>query len=191
MDSPIIFTIISKNYLSYARVFTQSFHKYHPNIKVFVLLVDELGGYINPKKENFEIIEVSKIGIRNFKSFAFKYNILELNTAVKSFFIEYLFKKYKFNKILYFDPDILVINNLNKLFEILDHHSILLIPHITKPINDNYKPGEINFLKSGSYNLGFIGLANTGTTKNFLKWWQERVYDNCLYKVENGLFVDQ
>lgn len=191
MKNIAIFTIISKNYIAYARVFTESLLKQHPNIKAFVLLVDEMGDHINPKKEIFEIIEVSKIGIRNFNSFAFKYNILELNTAVKPFFIEYLFKKYKFGKILYFDPDILVTNNLNKLFKILGRHSILLIPHITKPINDGCKPDEIDFLKSGSYNLGFIGLANTKTTKNFLKWWQDRVYDNCLYDVQHGLFVDQ
>ncbi len=189
--SSAVFTIVSKNYLSYARVFTNSFIKFHPNAKVFVLLADRIDGFFDPKKEKFEIIEANKIGIEEWASFSFKYNILEFNTALKPFFFKYLFKKYNFRKIIYFDPDTLVINDLRKLFKILDYYSILLMPHITNPINDGKKPDEIDFLKSGSYNLGFIGLANTPVTKKFLKWWQSRVYDKCLYSVEEGLFVDQ
>ena len=191
MKDSAVFTIVSKNYLAHARVFADSFLKNNPGVKVYVVLVDRLKHYFNPKKESFEVIEAEKIGIKNTKSFLFKYNILELNTAVKPFFFEYLFEKYKFKKILYFDPDILVVNKLDYLFRLLDKHSIILTPHITKPINDNLKPNEIDLLKSGSYNLGFIGLAKRRQTKIFLNWWQERIYDKCLYDVENGLFVDQ
>jgi glycosyltransferase involved in cell wall biosynthesis len=46
-------------------------------------------------------------------------------------------------------------------------------------------------MRSGSYNLGFLALARSDTTETFLRWWQERIFDRCIARVEQGLFVDQ
>lgn len=186
-----IFTIVSKNYILYARVFAESLIKFHPDIKIFTLLADKIDGCFDPRNEKFEVVEAEKIGIPDKESFFFKYSILELNTAVKPYFFDYLFKHYKFSKIIYFDPDILITNNLKRIFVKLDKYSIVLTPHITKPLFDEHVPNEVDFLRSGSYNLGFIGLKKNKTTKMFINWWKERVYDKCLNNVEQGFFVDQ
>ncbi len=187
-----ICTIISKNYLAYARVLAESFSQ-HNDGEIFVLLTDKINGYFNPKHEKFTLVEIEAIKdkIRDFDRFCFQYNITELNTAVKPFFLEHLFEKYPLQKLIFFDPDILITHNLNELFRLLDEFSIVITPHITQPFRDSYKPAEIEILKAGIYNLGFIGLAHRESTKILLKWWKRCLERYCRMDVESGLFVDQ
>src|SRR5262249_15897075 len=66
-----------------------------------------------------------------------------------------------------------------------------LIPHITEPIEDNFRPSELDLLQAGTYNLGFIALGATPTTRKLLCWWQKRVYEQCLLAPDRGMHVDQ
>jgi len=187
-----ICTIISKNYLSYARVLANSFLQYNKG-DVFVLLTDSIDGYFDPKREKFILVEINDIKdrIKNFEAFCFQYNATELNTAVKPFFIEFLLEKYRLKKLVFFDPDILITQNLDGLFRLLDDYSIVLIPHVTRPFKDNQKPAEIEILRSGVYNLGFIALTNKEITNRLIRWWKERLSYYCKIDVQKGLFVDQ
>lgn len=192
MNDLAICTIVSKNYLPFARTLAESYLKYNKG-EVFVLLVDRVDGYFEPDSEKFRLIEIE--GLRDivpeFDNFCFKYTILELNTAIKPYLLEYLFKKYDIKKLVYFDPDILITNNLSEISRLLDEYSIILTPHLTAPINDDYWPSEVDTLMSGAYNLGFLALTNNPTTASLLSWWQDRLYDKCIHAVEKGLFVDQ
>jgi Glycosyl transferases group 1 len=184
-------TIISKNYLALARTLADSFHKFHPNVPFFVLLVDQVDGYFEPQQEKFYLVGTDELDIPDKDSFCFKYSILELNTAIKPYFLCYLFDKFSIKKLIYFDPDILLIEAVSNLFELLDSHSIILIPHITAPLEDNFRPSELDLLQAGTYNLGFIALAAAPTTRRLLTWWQNRVYEQCLMAPDRGMHVDQ
>ena len=184
-------TIISKNYIALARTLADSFHRFHPDIPFFVLLVDRVDGYFQPERERFVLVGMNELDIPDMESFCFKYNILELNTAVKPYFLSHLSDKYSVKKLIYFDPDILITEKVSHLFELLDTYSIILIPHITEPIEDNFRPSELDLLQAGTYNLGFIGLAATATTQRLLSWWQKRVYEQCLMAPDRGMHVDQ
>jgi len=192
MKDACLFTIVSKNYISNARVLIKSFLKYHPKIKTFVLIADKVDGYFDPGKERFEVIEADSIGIDDFDSFSFKYNIVEFNTAVKPYFFDYLFTHLGFKKIIYLDPDIVVFRELSDVFDALDRYSIVLTPHIMSPLpDDGCSPREIDILKVGCFNLGFIGLSQTKNTGQFLSWWKNRLYDKCLQAPLSGYAVDQ
>jgi Glycosyl transferases group 1 len=184
-------TIISKNYIALARTLADSFHKFHPDVPFFVLLVDEVDGYFEPEREVFYMVGTDELDIPDKNSFCFKYNILELNTAVKPYFLLRLFDKYGIKKLIYFDPDILITEKVSHVFELLDTYSIVLVPHITQPIEDNFRPSELDLLQAGTYNLGFIALAATPTTQRLLSWWQKRVYEQCLLAPDRGMHVDQ
>jgi len=187
-----ICTIISKNYLAYARLLTESFLQYNKG-RVFVLLTDSVDGYFEPEKEQFTLIKIDELKERipDFERFCFQYNFTELNTAVKPFFLELLFERYNLKKLIFLDPDILITSNLNELFGLLSKHSIVLIPHITQPFKDLKKPNELDILRSGVYNLGFIGLSNKGSTPRLLSWWKEKLQRYCKIDYEKRLFVDQ
>lgn len=187
----VICTIISKNYLAHARTLADSFHKNNPGGKMFVLLVDDININFDPKKEKFTLININEIGIQNLDSFCFKYSIIEQNTGAKAHFLEYLFEKFGFKKLIYLDPDILITNSLDNLWLLLDRKSILLTPHITDHIHDDKKPSELDLRKAGIFNLGCIALAYNSNTKKFLDWWKKKLYNFCWMDPENGYHVDQ
>lgn len=192
MKDIAVFTIASKNYISYARVLMKSFLSFHSDCDCFVLLVDKIEDYFDPSKEVFHTVEIEQLDFTERERFIFKYSIMELNTAVKPFFFDHLFRKFNYGKVIYFDPDILILKDLRALFEILDSHSIVITPHCTSPIPDDGKQlSEIDIMRAGCYNLGFIALSKYEGVRGFLKWWQDRLYKYCYSAPEMGLFVDQ
>lgn len=87
VQTQAVCTVISKNYLARARVFAKTLALYHPGLPVFVCLADRVDGFFNASAEPFEIIPVTELdNIPDAHHFFFKYNTLELNTAVKPFF---------------------------------------------------------------------------------------------------------
>src|SRR5436309_13044176 len=90
MKSRAICTIISRNYLAYARTLAHSFRQFHPDAPVFVCLVDRADGAFDPARPPFELIEAHALGIRDLEAMAFQYDVIELNTAVKPFLLDQL-----------------------------------------------------------------------------------------------------
>jgi len=185
-------TIVARNYTSYARVLASSFLANHPGGRFFVLLVDRNEGHIDPAREPFELVEIEQLdNVADLHPFLFKYTILEANTAIKPFFLEWLIERHGLDNIVYFDPDILVAGSLDELQALVGRHSVVLTPHLDEPIEDARFPTEQAILQSGAYNLGFVAFRVTPTTRRLLRWWQERLYEKCVVQVAEGLFVDQ
>ena len=185
-------TIVSKNYLCYARVLARSFREAVPDGKFYVLLVDRNDGYIDAAEEDLELVEAEDVStVDHVRSFLFKYTILEANTAIKPFFLEWLMERDGLDNLTYFDPDILITGSLDELAGLVARHAIVLTPHLTDPIEDGRFPTEQAILQAGSNNLGFVALRTCDTSLRMLRWWQERLYDQCVVRIEDGLFVDQ
>lgn len=185
-------TIIAKNYLPFARVLAESWHKFHPGAPLFVLMLDSPSGLFSPKDEDFRSVFITELGISNLEGFLFKYSILEASTAAKPYLLLHLFERYAIRKLLYLDPDIQILNSLNTLSAALDEANVLLTPHLTTPLpNDGSHPTDHSIMQSGTYNLGFLGLRNSETTRSLLNWWSEKLYHECLHAVDRNLFVDQ
>jgi glycosyltransferase involved in cell wall biosynthesis len=191
MNSPLACTIIANNYLAYARAFTRSFLARHPEGKVCVLIVDRPQPGHRYEDEPFAVTFADQLGIPAFPHVAFRYSIVELNTAVKPYFLLHLHRTLGADRVCYFDPDILVLGDLAELYARLGRADAVLTPHLTAPIEDRAVPNEREILLSGIYNLGFLGLAFNERTLPFLDWWARRLYRECLHEVERGLFVDQ
>jgi glycosyltransferase involved in cell wall biosynthesis len=184
-------TIVSANYLAFARVLAASLAEHHPEARVVVLLVDRIDGRFDPDLEAFELLEVEELtALPNALPFLFKYTVLEANTAVKPYLLEHLMSQGA-ERLLYLDPDIQLFGRLELVEEALGQSNIVLTPHLTAPIEDDRLPDELAIMRSGSYNLGFLGLAKSNTSETFLRWWEERIFDRCVSRVEQGLFVDQ
>lgn len=185
-------TIVAKNYLPYARTLMQSIKEHNPHIHCFVLLADKIEDYFDPSEEIFTVDVSANLDIPDSAVFHFKYTILELATAVKPFYLEYLFKKHNLDKLFYFDPDIMVFNRLDPLTEALDTASVVLTPHLLSPLPDDGKrPSEREIMQAGTYNLGFIGLADPSKTLPLIRWWQQKLINDCVVDIPGNLFVDQ
>jgi len=185
------FTIVSKNYLSFARALAASWCRNHPDQPFFVVLADEVDEYIDPSEEQFELVTIAHLGLPDFSSFVYQYSIMELNTAVKPYAFRWLFDERGFDQIVYLDPDIKVYKPLDSVFEALSDSQIALIPHMRRPQPDTHRPSDNDIVASGCYNLGFIGLTKGADSDLLLDWWMRKLYRDCRVDLESGLFVDQ
>jgi hypothetical protein len=182
-------TIVSANYLHFGRTLAGSFLKLHPENEFHLLLVDQMPeGFAHQR--GIHIHEVENLGIPAFRSVAFKFDILELNTGVKPTFIKYLFSQGA-DKVIYFDPDIFLFHRVELIYEVLDKASIVLTPHILSPSTDSDHVYEKGMLGTGVFNLGFVAVSNSPQGCSFLDWWEERCLSLGFHDLRSGLFVDQ
>jgi hypothetical protein len=187
----VVFTICSNNYLAQAAVLGRSIKENNPDITFQIFLCDVKSSKIDYNTLNFDIIEISSIE-PDIMQMAKKYNIVELNTAIKPAIFKYLFNLKNFEKAIYLDPDTCVFESLAIIEEELNHHSIIFTPHILTPIQrDGKTPDENLFLNFGSFNLGFLALKNDKNSSSLLEWWKAHTYENGFIMSEKGIFVDQ
>lgn len=180
-----VFTICAKNYLSQAFSLRESTLK-HNDVDFFIFLADERDGLTIP-----ELVELDVSWIPNWKSMAFKYDVVEFNTSIKPFCIKKLFSE-GYNKVVYLDPDIFVVNSLEYVYDKLETYSVVLTPHRCELFQDNKGfISEETVLGVGVYNLGFIALKNDDISLRITKWWCQRLEDYCYNSPQERLFVDQ
>jgi hypothetical protein len=190
-----VLTICSANYLAHAKTLGDSVREHNPNFHFVIGLVDRMpdgldAGYL----EHFEVIPVEQLNLPQFGEMVRKYNIVELNTAVKPFYMAFLYERDpKVDAVIYLDPDILVCGSFSRLLVKLGTYSIVLTPHSCtyddSAVNIHY---EKVMLYAGIYNLGFIATSRSEETMAFLKWWRIRLQDNCFYRPGvAGSFLDQ
>src|SRR4051794_1497776 len=80
--SPAACTIISRNYLSHAKILAKSYLEHFPGGRFYLLVVDGLPDGVDPGVA-VEVLKASELGIPYFFEMCFKYNVTELSTAVK------------------------------------------------------------------------------------------------------------
>jgi hypothetical protein len=186
-------TIISPNYLAYARTVASSYMAHHPGHRFFVLIVADHAepAIFATDPEVFTPVSLHHIGLEDPYREAMKYDILELNTNVKPTFLKHLIATYSLDKLVYLDPDIFVYAPLTPVFDALDHHDAVLTPHITTPVFDGKSPSEQDHLYNGTYNLGFFGVRRSEQGGRILTWWEQRCLELGFSEGRSGLFVDQ
>jgi hypothetical protein len=188
----ISFTICSNNYLAHAKTLGDSYLKFHPDHKFIIGLVDTYCDTIDYGAFNhFEIIPVGKLNMPEFDMLNKKYNIIELNTSVKPAFFHHIFQEYQPAKVIYLDPDILVLSSFEELLQILQSKNIVITPHMCSPIDDEYTQSDHQLLSTGVFNLGFIALSDYTKVSDFLNWWQERLFKYGYANLSKNMFYDQ
>jgi hypothetical protein len=188
----IAFTICSNNYLAQAKTVGDSFLDFHPNWKFVIGLVDEYDPSFDYSFfDRFEILKVKDIKVPGFDSLVAKYNIVELNTAVKPTYIKYLFANLGAEKLMYIDPDILVTSHFDEIIDALDTKEIVVTPHLCTPVDDEFAPTDYHTLRGGIFNLGFIALARYNKIEDFINWWDDRVLKYGYCDFSKNMFYDQ
>lgn len=195
MKKVAVCTIIAKNYIALAKTLGDSLKAFHSITDFHVLVIDLFDmPFIYLELDQFILglpTDLSTLSTEKFQQFACEYNLLELSTALKPFYLEHLLLQ-GYDKVIYLDPDILILQPLDHIFQALDTSNIVITPHLLDPIPlDDFYPNEINMLLAGTYNLGFIGVAQSQETHRFLTWWGERLERYCVTAPSEGLFVDQ
>ena len=191
-SSCAIFTICSNNYMPMAKVLLASAKRHHPEATFYLCLADEktFDPHFYPA-DGVETVLAEDLGIPDFRGFAFRYDIMEFNTALKPFMIRHLLAK-GHGSVIYFDPDIEVFAPLDDVFSLLDAGaSFVLTPHLTKPAERDMYPDDVGIMRAGIYNLGFLAVGAGDEADGVLRWWSRRLLYQCVNDQANGIFVDQ
>ncbi|MEM9273941.1 MAG: hypothetical protein AAGA80_13380 [Cyanobacteria bacterium P01_F01_bin.143] len=187
-----IVSICSNNYFSYVRILFTSLQEHHPEADLFLCLADKISADVELGIENVEIIPAADLGIENFPDFAFRYDIMEFNTAVKPFVMRQLIESRGYEQVVYLDPDIKLFASMSPVFEAFENGANFVVtPHLTAPAEAKDFPNDIGIMKAGVYNLGFIALNNSSDVIAFLQWWERRLRFQCINQQNQGIFVDQ
>lgn len=184
-------TILSRNYLSLGLTLAESWREHHPTQPFFIVLVDHTDGLEGMDAKGATVLGIADVGLPDFSNFLYRYTILELNTAVKPYVLDFLFQNTDADTVSYIDPDIWIKSELTEVFNGLEEANIVMTPHMRRPFWDGKNPTETGILQSGTYNLGFLGLRRSNDAKELLYWWMDKLFLDCIVDIPNGLFVDQ
>lgn len=188
----VVFTLCSINHFAKALSLKSSIQTHCPGIKFFIGLVDSIDDEIIPKKIQESIVRIEDIGIPFFRELCIKYTATELNSALKPYLAEYLFKvNPHIDNIIYLDSDILVFNSLNIIFSQLDTYDIVITPHKLSSTDDIYFPNDRTFLRSGIFNAGFFAVKRGIHSTLFIEWWKGKLRNECFNDISRGMFGDQ
>lgn len=191
MQSLTFFTICSKNFTAYARTLFASVRQNHPDAELYMFLCDDVDSGYDPSQLPFSTVTLDKLEIPDLQGMSHRYNITEFNTAIKPYAFTHLFKKLGRDKVVYLDPDILVLTPLQEIIEAFDGGAeCVLTPHLLEPA-EHAEMSDNKMLLFGIYNMGFVAFRNTLEVVKVIDWWARRLEFGCVIKLEEGLFVDQ
>ena len=197
----IVYTSITLNYLPKAKILAKTLKQLHPDWQFHLVISDK----IPSDKENLfnieltqpyfdKVVWIDELPITEINSWIFKHSVVEICTAVKGPYLRFLADQ-GFEKIVYIDPDIAILNSLAPIEKWLDEYGILLTPHLLdytdnpQSIQDNEIMGT---MRHGTFNLGFLAINSTNTDgRRFVDWWADRLLSYCYADYDRGLFTDQ
>jgi hypothetical protein len=189
----IVFTVCSVNYLASAKCLCQSIKFSNPSIKFIYVIADKINKRIEKQYfEGEEYIEVENLKIPNLNELVSTYNLIEFNTAIKPFAIKFLGEKYGTKKIIYFDPDIILFDKIDFIWNNLEHFDFIVTPHILNPIvNELFYNHQKGALNTGVFNLGFIAVNFNENSSPIIEWWCYHMINHGHSNSSIGEFYDQ
>lgn len=104
-----------------------------------------------------------------------RYGIAELCFAFKPRLLRHCLERFG-ERAYYLDSDLCIVAPLTEAACALEIAPIVLTPHLDTPIpRDGRLPTELTVSRAGSCNAGFVAVADSYETAEFLAWWDERV----------------
>jgi glycosyltransferase involved in cell wall biosynthesis len=174
-----------------AKVLLESAREHHPEASIYLCLADSLLSEEEFYPEQCTVIPADELDIPDFENFAFRYDVMEFNTALKPFMIQRLLAL-GHKQIIYFDPDIQLFRPLEGVLAALQNGaSFVLTPHICEPAEEVPFPDDLIFMRAGIFNLGFVAVGSGLEAHRLLRWWARRLLYQCVNDQPNGVFVDQ
>ena len=191
MSRTALVTVVTRNYLHYARVLAESCQRWQPDMPLTVLLADRLPTHVSHSQQLARVLFADQLGIADWNRFSFQYTPFELCCALKPYAMQALFAQ-GFERVVFIDSDLALYAPLASIEQALQNYSIALVPHLHRPLpRDGRKPLENNFLNAGTFNGGLVACRNDPQGQQFLQWWGEHLRHDCYVDVAGGVFVDQ
>jgi hypothetical protein len=191
MNRIAVCTCVAGNYVSYARVLAQSLRRHHPETKLHVLVVDKQPPRFERESLSASVVTLKDLRISKLWRMLLAYDRKQMVVAMKPALLRYVLDA-GFESALFLDPDMLVMADLDPVFEAVASHSLTLTPHVGPALAAADKADlERSLLMAGMYNGGFVGISNRPESRRFLAWWEMRLGRLCFDAMQHGLHYDQ
>jgi hypothetical protein len=186
--------VITYSYLDKALVLIDSLYKTNSNYDVLVLIVDmthEKIEFLNLRTlTKAQIIGVDLLDDDAIFSMRSYFNALEFCSALKYFFIDYLLEKRGYDHVVYIDPDCYAYSEFNEeLFG--PGKDVIITPHVNSPPIADSAEQDLEFMKAGFINAGFMAVKNTFGAKICIKWLKKSISKNGFFLPRIYLYADQ
>lgn len=167
--------IFDKNYLPQGYHAISSAKKHNPDYTT-ILLID------NPEESDIADIQLSPMDIG--------LSIDNWLTVGRVAIVQHCLRHLDFDTAIFVDGDTYTYNNYSELQHETENHSLVVIPHITKPLpNDNKFPQNRIISLSGNYNTGVWAASKKGL--EFIDWWKEQTALFPITRPDAGLVNEQ
>ena len=177
-------TVVTPDHVARARVLARSLREHHPDARITALVI----GDPPASPEPFEVLGVEALDCPPLEDMIAAYEPFPLGCALKPWLLSHLLEQSP--AVLYLDSDIRVYAPLDDALAAAECHGLVLTRHLLGPLpRDGRHPSEEDILQAGVYNSGFLGVSRDAL--GFLRWWAERMAEECAIDPARGLFVDQ
>lgn len=184
-----VVTVVTRSHMHRARALLASVARHLPEARCFAVLADrDLDSRLGPQP--FEVIPIESLPVPDMAGFVRRYSPAELSFAAKPWGLAELFRR-GFDRVIYFDSDVVVYSSLQPMLDVLDDAAIVLTPHLTGEGIGDVREFERTILLAGAYNAGFVGLSRGASAERFLGWWQDKLLHHCRIDVARGMVGDQ
>ncbi|MGE0724676.1 MAG: hypothetical protein AB7O45_09880 [Alphaproteobacteria bacterium] len=189
MARTVVFTVCAVNYLPRAILLLESLARHEPGMQRRIVLSDRRMAL---PEVPADVVWADQLDLPNLPAMAFRYQLIELATAVKGFAAARFLAEPDVDRVIFLDPDTRLYAPLSPLTTALDHGAeIALTPHVTEPPERAAFPTHRDLLQVGTYNLGVLGLADRRPVHRFLRWLCRRLEHECVDARAEGVYVDQ
>lgn len=178
-------TLFDSRYLARAVVLHRSLVRSDPNFLLRAVCMDDASAQLLGRLSlpRVRVVPIKEIEDRDPELLAVRSSRTSWEycwTATPAVCRHFLETEPELESLTYLDSDLYLWNSPAPLFDQLDHHSILLIPHRSET--------EETF---GVYNVGWVTFRNDATGRSAVRWWRERCLEWCYDRVEPNRYGDQ
>ena len=171
-------TRCSSDHLPFARVLAESIERHHPEIDVFVVLIDPLPAGVEPRLGRARCVDVAALGIENLGYRRLQFSAGELCMAIKPAACRWV-AELGYAAVLSFDADIDVVAPMESLLAALARHRWVVTPHLQAPFPSPERvwehPGVFEINAAGCLNNGLFGFRVDASSRTFLDLWEGMV----------------
>lgn len=179
-----IFTICTKSYIGLAESLGASIRENGVKADFVIVVVDhDVSQTQSALGQLVQARELCGFDHDEWTAQTFKYDLVEFCTSIKARCFTKIFAQ-GYDKVVYFDPDILVFDNMAQIFAKLDTHDVVVTPHRLDCNHDVPSRG-------GLFNLGFVAVRRSLQALRMLAWWDGRLAEYSLHDATRGYFTDQ
>jgi hypothetical protein len=188
----VIWSICAANYIAKALLLADSIRQTHNGTTIALYIaeryiqhdtIDRLNSHVD------SVFPIDSLAHYALDRLAFTHTVLEFATALKAIAARDVCNRFPDHDIfVYLDPDMEVFGPFSELTTTTTSSVTVTPVAVTTACSDDTL---LSALRTGTYNLGFLGLRPGSNSDAFMTWFADKLAKYCYVDTGRGLFVDQ